>query len=200
MSGRISTLRHPGAAGAGAEPDIQRRHGGGHRAGHLGGVLAAERQGSAHGREVGTVPVVESVDDVRASRVQGTLTAAAVSIVLALLLGFVLGVGRMSPLPDSLGLLGLRGVLPRGPGADHDDLRVLPFREYDVFPSKHLALAGVITGLTLYNGAVIAEIVRAGVNALPRGRRKQRPRSGCAGARRALDPAARRPLRRCCRC
>jgi glutamate transport system permease protein len=40
---------------------------------------------------------------------------------------------------------------------------------YDVFPAKHLALAGVITGLTLYNGAVIAEIVRAGVNALPRG-------------------------------
>ena len=39
----------------------------------------------------------------------------------------------------------------------------------DIFPSKHLALAGVITGLTLYNGAVIAEIVRAGVNALPRG-------------------------------
>ena len=35
--------------------------------------------------------------------------------------------------------------------------------------SKQLALAGVIAGLTLYNGAVIAEIVRAGVNALPRG-------------------------------
>jgi glutamate transport system permease protein len=32
-----------------------------------------------------------------------------------------------------------------------------------------LALAGVVTGLTLYNGAVIAEIVRAGVAALPRG-------------------------------
>lgn len=32
-----------------------------------------------------------------------------------------------------------------------------------------MALAGVITGLTLYNGAVIAEIVRAGVQALPRG-------------------------------
>jgi glutamate transport system permease protein len=43
------------------------------------------------------------------------------------------------------------------------------YAQYDVFPSKHLALAGVITGLTLYNGAVIAEIVRAGVNALPRG-------------------------------
>jgi len=43
------------------------------------------------------------------------------------------------------------------------------YANYDLFPSKHLALAGVITGLTLYNGAVIAEIVRAGVNALPRG-------------------------------
>ena len=43
------------------------------------------------------------------------------------------------------------------------------YAQYDVFPSKHLALAGVITGLTLYNGAVIAEIVRAGINALPRG-------------------------------
>lgn len=43
------------------------------------------------------------------------------------------------------------------------------YAQYDVFPSKHLALAGVVTGLTLYNGAVIAEIVRAGVHALPRG-------------------------------
>ena len=43
------------------------------------------------------------------------------------------------------------------------------YAQLDVFPSKYLALAGVITGLTLYNGAVIAEIVRAGVNALPRG-------------------------------
>jgi glutamate transport system permease protein len=40
---------------------------------------------------------------------------------------------------------------------------------YDVVPARLLALAGVVTGLTLYNGAVIAEIVRAGVHALPRG-------------------------------
>jgi glutamate transport system permease protein len=46
------------------------------------------------------------------------------------------------------------------------------FALYDVFPSQQLALAGVVTGLTLYNGAVIAEIVRAGVNALPRGQRE----------------------------
>lgn len=57
------------------------------------------------------------------------------------------------------------------------------YAQYDMFLSKHLALAGVITGLTLYNGAVIAEIVRAGVNALPADSRRPRPRSACAGAR-----------------
>jgi glutamate transport system permease protein len=102
--------------------------------------------------------------------VQGTLTAAAVSIVLALLLGFVLGVGRMS---THTGIRWLCSVVV-------EFFRAVPvlimmifayflYAFYDVFPSKHLALAGVITGLTLYNGAVIAEIVRAGVNALPRG-------------------------------
>ncbi|MDX1890604.1 amino acid ABC transporter permease [Mycolicibacterium sp. 050158] len=102
--------------------------------------------------------------------VQGTLTAAAVSIVLALLLGFLLGVGRLS---HHGGIRWTCSVIV-------EFFRAVPvlimmifayflYATYDVFPSKHLALAGVITGLTLYNGAVIAEIVRAGVNALPRG-------------------------------
>jgi glutamate transport system permease protein len=102
--------------------------------------------------------------------VQGTLTAAAVSIVLALLLGFVLGVGRLS---HHGGIRWTCSVIV-------EFFRAVPvlvmmifayflYATYDVFPSKYLALAGVITGLTLYNGAVIAEIVRAGVNALPRG-------------------------------
>jgi glutamate transport system permease protein len=102
--------------------------------------------------------------------VQGTLTAAAVSIVLALVLGFVLGVGRLS---STVPIRWICSVIV-------EFFRAVPvlimmifayflYATYDVFPSKHLALAGVITGLTLYNGAVIAEIVRAGVNALPRG-------------------------------
>ncbi|MCT7659504.1 amino acid ABC transporter permease [Mycobacterium deserti] len=102
--------------------------------------------------------------------VQGTLTAAAVSITLALVLGFVLGVGRMSTHP----------AISWPCSVFVEFFRAVPvlimmlfayslYALYDVFPSKHLALAGVITGLTLYNGAVIAEIVRAGVNALPRG-------------------------------
>lgn len=102
--------------------------------------------------------------------VQGTLAAAAVSIVMALVLGFVLGVGRLS---------GHRAI--RWPAAVFVEFfRAVPvlvmmlfafglFALYDVFPGRQLALAGVIAGLTFYNGAVIAEIVRAGVNALPRG-------------------------------
>jgi glutamate transport system permease protein len=102
--------------------------------------------------------------------VQGTLTAAAVSIVLALALGFLLGVGRMSThpairLPSAVFVEFFRAV----PVLIMMIFAYFFYAQYDVFPSKHLALAGVITGLTLYNGAVIAEIVRAGVNALPRG-------------------------------
>ncbi|GAT09843.1 amino acid ABC transporter permease [Mycolicibacterium novocastrense] len=102
--------------------------------------------------------------------VQGTLTAAAVSIVLALILGLLLGVGRLST----------HGLLRWPCAVIVEFFRAVPvlimmlfafalYAAYDMFPSRHLALAAVITGLTLYNGAVIAEIVRAGVHALPRG-------------------------------
>lgn len=102
--------------------------------------------------------------------IAGTLTAAAISIVLALILGLLLGVGRMSP------VRWLRWVC----AVIVEFFRAVPvlimmifayflYALYDVFPSQQLALAGVVTGLTLYNGAVIAEIVRSGVAALPRG-------------------------------
>ncbi len=102
--------------------------------------------------------------------IEGTLKAAAVSIVLALALGFVLGVGRLST----------HTAIRWSSSVIVEFFRAVPvlimmifayflYAFYDVFPSKYLALAGVITGLTLYNGAVIAEIVRAGVHALPRG-------------------------------
>jgi glutamate transport system permease protein len=102
--------------------------------------------------------------------IEGTLTAAAVSIGLALALGLVLGVGRLSTHPAfrwacSVVVEFFRSV----PVLIMMIFAYFLYAKYDVFPSKQLALAGVITGLTLYNGAVIAEIVRAGVNALPRG-------------------------------
>ncbi|MCV7228862.1 amino acid ABC transporter permease [Mycolicibacterium komossense] len=102
--------------------------------------------------------------------IQGTLTAAAISIVLAMILGFALGVGRLSH----------NGPIRWFCSVFVEFFRAVPvlimmifafalYALYDVFPSKQLALAGVVTGLTLYNGAVIAEIVRAGVTSLPRG-------------------------------
>ncbi|KKW63472.1 glutamate ABC transporter permease [Mycolicibacterium elephantis] len=102
--------------------------------------------------------------------VEGTLTAAGVSIVLALVLGLLLGVGRMS---HALPVRWVCSVIV-------EFFRAVPvlimmifayflYALYAVFPGEYLALAGVITGLTLYNAAVIAEIVRAGVAALPRG-------------------------------
>jgi glutamate transport system permease protein len=102
--------------------------------------------------------------------VQGTLIAAAVSIVMALALGFLLGVGRLSTNPAirwpcSVVVEFFRAV----PVLIMMIFAYFLYADYDMFPSKHLALAGVITGLTLYNGAVIAEVVRAGINALPRG-------------------------------
>ncbi|MGE2713541.1 amino acid ABC transporter permease [Mycolicibacterium litorale] len=102
--------------------------------------------------------------------VQGTLTAAAVSIVLALVLGFLLGVGRLSTVTPLRWMCAVIVEFFRAvPVLIMMIFAYFLYAFYDVFPSEHLALAGVITGLTLYNGAVIAEIVRAGVNALPRG-------------------------------
>lgn len=100
----------------------------------------------------------------------GTLSAAALSIVLAGILGFALGVGRLSPvravrLPCAVFVEFFRAV----PVLIMMIFAYFLYALYDVFPSKQLALAGVVTGLTLYNGAVIAEIVRSGVGSLPRG-------------------------------
>lgn len=102
--------------------------------------------------------------------IAGTLTAAALSIVLAGILGFALGVGRLSPVrairvPCAVIVEFFRAV----PVLIMMIFAYFLYALYDVFPSKQLALAGVVTGLTLYNGAVIAEIVRSGVGSLPRG-------------------------------
>jgi glutamate transport system permease protein len=103
----------------------------------------------------------------------GTLVAAAIAIVLALTVGFLLGVGRLST-----------NRLIRTPcGIVVEFFRAVPvlvlmffsyavYSLYNVFPSDRLALAGVVTGLTLYNGAVVAELVRSGVGSLPKGQRE----------------------------
>ncbi|MDV2475808.1 amino acid ABC transporter permease [Rhodococcus zopfii] len=113
--------------------------------------------------------------------IRGTLIAAALSIVLALVLGFALGIGRLS---DHRWMRLVCGTIV-------ELFRAVPvlilmiflyqiFAEYRVFKSSYLALAAVVTGLTLYNGSVIAELVRAGIRSLPRG---QSEAAGALGMR-----------------
>ncbi|MBZ8177984.1 ABC transporter permease subunit [Corynebacterium poyangense] len=100
----------------------------------------------------------------------GTLRAAFLSIIFALILGTVLGLGRLS---RNRGVAALCGVIV-------EFFRAIPvlllmifayqlFAHYHLVASKQLALSAVVTGLTLYNGSVIAEILRAGIHSLPRG-------------------------------
>ncbi|WKG05868.1 amino acid ABC transporter permease [Mycolicibacterium sp. HK-90] len=105
--------------------------------------------------------------------IEGTLTAAGISIVLALVLGLFLGVGRLSPVGPVRWICAVIVEFFRAvPVLIMMIFAYFLYGMYDLFPSKHIALAGVVTGLTLYNAAVIAEIVRAGVHSLPRGQQE----------------------------
>ncbi|AMU21848.1 amino acid ABC transporter permease [Mycobacteroides abscessus] len=100
----------------------------------------------------------------------GTVTAAALSIVFALVLGAVLGIGRLS---EHRAVRWICSALV-------EFFRAIPvlilmvfsyylYGQQAVFPSEYLAFAAVVTGLSLYNGSVIAEILRSGIQSLPKG-------------------------------
>ena len=99
-----------------------------------------------------------------------TLKAAAISIVLAMVFGLVFGMGRLSHVPA------IRWVC----GVIVEFFRAVPvllmmyftyfyYSNNGVFTNEINPLAAVVTGLTLYNGSVIAELVRSGVYGLPKG-------------------------------
>jgi glutamate transport system permease protein len=99
-----------------------------------------------------------------------TLKAAAISIVLAVAFGLVFGMGRLSH------LRAVRWVC----GVIVEFFRAVPvllmmyftyfyYSNNGVFTNAINPLAAVVTGLTLYNGSVIAELVRSGVFGLPKG-------------------------------
>ncbi|MGH3353312.1 MAG: amino acid ABC transporter permease [Nocardioides sp.] len=98
----------------------------------------------------------------------GTLSAFAVGSVLALVFGFVFAVGRLSPVK----------LISIPSGAVVEFFRSIPmlllmFFIYFIQPSLGIGTTSifwaVVLGLMLYNGSVIAEIIRAGVHALPKG-------------------------------
>jgi glutamate transport system permease protein len=101
----------------------------------------------------------------------GTIKAAVISIVLAGAFGLIFGMGRLSSIAP------VRWVC----GVVVEFFRAVPvllmmifayfsvYSRSDIFSSDTAPLAAVVTGLTLYNGSVIAELVRSGVHSLPRG-------------------------------
>ncbi|WP_228983738.1 amino acid ABC transporter permease [Streptomyces sp. DH12] len=100
----------------------------------------------------------------------GTLKAAGLALVIALPLGALLGIGRLSD-----------HAWVRVPiGAVVEFFRAIPvlvmmvfasamFVQFTTIESEVRPLYAVVTGLVLYNASVIAEIVRAGILSLPAG-------------------------------
>jgi glutamate transport system permease protein len=100
----------------------------------------------------------------------GTLTSAAISIVIALALGTLFAVGMISE----------RRSVRTATTAVLEAFRSVPvlilmifayqlFSKYSLCPSTQVPLAAVVFGLSVYNGALIGEILRAGFAALPKG-------------------------------
>ncbi|CAM5397875.1 amino acid ABC transporter permease [Streptomyces canus] len=99
-----------------------------------------------------------------------TLKAAAISMVIALPLGAVFGIARLS---DHAWVRGVAGTVV-------EFFRSIPvlllmlfanqfYVEYTDVSSEQRPLYAVVAGLVLYNASVLAEIVRAGILSLPKG-------------------------------
>jgi len=102
-----------------------------------------------------------------------TLQAAIISVILASVLGLILGMGRLSH----------RKVISWASAIFVEFFRSVPVLMMMLFaffvflftfrlPGNLLPLAGVVVGLTLYNSCVMAELIRSGVHSLPKGQRE----------------------------
>lgn len=99
-----------------------------------------------------------------------TIKAAVISVLASSVIGLLLGVGRLSHVK----------LISWGSGVIVEFFRSVPvlmmmvFSYYaylstGLFSGDLLSLMGVVTGLTVYNSCVMAELVRAGVHGLPSG-------------------------------
>jgi glutamate transport system permease protein len=103
----------------------------------------------------------------------GTLRAAAISVVLSVVAGVLLGMGRLSTLAPVRAVCGIFVEFFRAIPV----LMMMFFAYYfGLFALKisgsALPLFAAVVGLTFYNSCVIAELVRSGVHNLPRGQRE----------------------------
>ncbi|MDN6352620.1 MAG: amino acid ABC transporter permease [Corynebacterium sp.] len=99
-----------------------------------------------------------------------TIGAALLSIVFSLIFGAVFGIGRLSTNRAVRWFCGIVVELFRSiPVLVLILFGYAVFGFYGVFPSQYLGLAAVVFALTLYNGSVIAEVLRSGIESLPKG-------------------------------
>jgi glutamate transport system permease protein len=99
-----------------------------------------------------------------------TLKAASISIVLAAAFGLLFGIGRMSPLAPIRWICTVVVEFFRSVPVLVLMIGAFGFYSFNnVFQSEINPLAAVVTGLTLYNGSVVAELLRSGVGSLPKG-------------------------------
>lgn len=103
----------------------------------------------------------------------GTIKAAAISVVLSMVAGILLGLGRLSA----------NRLIRTLCGAFVEFFRAIPVLMMMFFAyffgifvlgitGEALPLFGAVVGLTFYNSCVIAELVRSGVHNLPKGQRE----------------------------
>jgi len=101
---------------------------------------------------------------------ESTLIAAGLSVLIALPIGAIFGIARLS---DHLAVRIPAGVVV-------EFFRAIPVLILMVFAKyfyinattvafDQVALYAIVTGLVLYNGSVLAEVVRAGIQSLPKG-------------------------------
>lgn len=106
-----------------------------------------------------------------------TLKVAVVASILAMVVGIVFALLRLSSkkvisVPGTIVLEFFRGV----------PVLLLIFAMFLMFGNQIGAFWSVVFGLTLYNGMVLAEIIRAGIVAVPRGQREAALSIGLRGS------------------
>jgi glutamate transport system permease protein len=104
---------------------------------------------------------------------RATLVAAFFSVILAMVCGILLGMGRLSEAAPVRWACGVFVEFFRAVPV----LMMMLFAYYLFLFGFHISgealpLLGVIAGLTFYNSCVIAELIRSGVGSLPRGQRE----------------------------
>lgn len=101
-----------------------------------------------------------------------TLKAAALAIVLSLIIGTLLGVGRLSPIAPLRIVCGVWVEFFRSIPVLVGMLFSYYFALFVLHLPQNQSFFGVVVGLVLYNSSVIAELIRSGVGSLPKGQRE----------------------------